>query len=252
LAVFVVIFGALCIRLGFWQFDRLEHRLDRNEYISANLAAAPVPLDEVHPPGHEITDVTQWKRVTVTGTYDVEHEITVKFLTRDAGPGVDIVTPLVTKSGTAILVDRGWLATQNGPQRPDDIPEPPDGTVTIVGWLRADSGADDHAVKPTDGQVRAISSAAFADFVPYPLYEGYLNLRTQDPATTTALDLEPVPEQGQGPHFFYALQWWFFSLIGIVGYFWFARTEAQERRQRASEAAAASEVDTMAEPVSSH
>lgn len=249
LAVFVVIFGAVCARLGFWQLDRLEHRLDRNEIITANLGLDPVPLDTAHRLGDEVSEDEEWKQVLVTGTYDVEHEVAVKFRTRSTGPGADIVTPLVTESGAAILVDRGWLATENRPERPDNIPPPAEGTVTVMGWLRPDNGADPHAIEPTDGQVRAISSDGFADFVPYPLYEGYLELRTQAPeATGPALASAPEPEQGQGPHFFYALQWFFFGLIGLVGYVWFARAEAQDKRARAAKAAVTA---PDAEPISS-
>ncbi len=66
--------------------------------------------------------------------------------------------------------------------------------------------------------------------MPYELLGGYLNLRSEDPPPTKKLAAEPEPERGQGPHFFYALQWWFFALLAVVGYFWFARSEAKERR----------------------
>ena len=102
--------------------------------------------------------------------------------------------------------------------------------MTIVGWLRRDNGAGGDAVRPIDGQIRAISSVGMASSVPQPLLGGYLNLRSERPAPATPLAAEPTPERGQGPHFFYALQWWFFALLAVVGYFWFARAEAKERR----------------------
>ena len=110
------------------------------------------------------------------------------------------------------------------------MPAPPAGQVTVTGWLRQDSGADDHAVEPLDGQVRAISSTGMATSVPYDLVSGYLNLRSQDPPAAEPLQLEPRPELGQGPHFFYALQWWFFGGLAVFGWFWFAWTELKERR----------------------
>jgi cytochrome oxidase assembly protein ShyY1 len=76
-----------------------------------------------------------------------------------------------------------------------------------------------------------------ASSVPYTLAGGYLNLRTQQPAATTPLALEPRPELGQGPHFFYALQWWFFAALAVVGWFWFAWTELKERRAKPGPAA---------------
>jgi cytochrome oxidase assembly protein ShyY1 len=166
----------------------------------------------------------------VSGVYDVAHEVTVKFTTRDGAPGVDVVTPLMLEDGTAILVDRGWLPTQNTAAKPTNVPAPPAGEVTVTGWLRPDSGADQEAVRPVDGQVRAISSAGLASAVRGELYGGYLNLRSQQPPAETSLKLEPRPELGQGPHFFYALQWWFFGLLALVGFVWFARDERKDRR----------------------
>ena len=229
-ALFVVVLAGVCFRLGQWQMDRLEERRDDNEVISRHLAEDPVPLPTVLGPGDDVDDALEWTRVRATGTYDVEHEVTVTFTTRDGAPGVDVVTPLVLQDGSAILVDRGWLATQNNAERPENVPAPPPGNVTVTGWLRQNSGADDHAVEPADGQVRAISSDGMASSVPYDLVSGYLNLRSQEPPAATSLELEPRPELGQGPHFFYGLQWWFFAALALFGLFWFARAELKERQ----------------------
>jgi cytochrome oxidase assembly protein ShyY1 len=228
-AVFVVVLAAVCTRLGFWQIHRLEHRLDQNKIITAHLGAEPVDLTKVLEPGDAVDDKSEFTRVEATGTYDVEHQVTVTFTTRDGAPGVDVVTPFVLPSGEAVLVDRGWQATENTADQPT-VPDPPSGPVTIIGWLRQNNGAGGQAVRPADGQIRAVSSVGFAESVPYDLLGGYLNLRSENPAPATKLAAEPEPERGQGPHFFYALQWWFFALLAVVGYFWFARSEAKERR----------------------
>ena len=231
-ALFVVVLAGICFRLGLWQLHRMEDRLDANDVIKGHLAADPVPLATVLKRGEEVDERAAWTRVRVAGTYDVENEVTVTFTTRDGAPGVDVVTPLVTSDGSAVLVDRGWLATQNTTERPENIPTPPTGEVTVTGWLRQNNGADRHAVEPRDGQVRAISSTGMASAVPYDLLSGYVNLRSQDPPAVKALELEPPPELGQGPHFFYALQWWFFGGLALFGLFWFAWTELKERRAK--------------------
>ena len=228
-AVFVIVLAALCTRLGFWQLHRLEARLDRNDVITKHFSTDPVPVERAVPAGATVDRSTEWTRVTATGTYDVSQQLTVKFTTRDGAPGVDVVTPLVLPDGSAVLVDRGWKETQNNVRRPD-VPPPPTGQVTIEGWLRQDNGAGSDAVVPSDGQIRAISSTALAKVMPYDLTNGYVNLQAGTPQPTSELAPEPRPELGQGPHFFYALQWWFFALLAIVGYFWFARAEAKERR----------------------
>ncbi|KAA1376020.1 SURF1 family cytochrome oxidase biogenesis protein [Aeromicrobium fastidiosum] len=228
-AIFVIVLAALCTRLGFWQMHKLELRLDRNDIITQHFSTDPVDIDTAMPPGSAVDKTNEWTRVSATGTYDVDQQLTVKFTTRDGAPGVDVVTPLVLPSGDALLVDRGWMETQNTVKRPK-VPAPPTGEVTVEGWLRQNNGAGGAAVRPSEGQIRAISSDALGQVMPYDLVDGYVNLQAEKPAPATALAAEPKPELGQGPHFFYALQWWFFALLATVGYFWFARAEAKERR----------------------
>ena len=75
--------------------------------------------------------------------------------------------------------------------------------------------------------------------MPYPLRWGFLDLREQT-GGTDGLRLEPVPDLGGGPHFFYGLQWWFFGGLAVLGFVWFARLEAKDRREaQASETSSA-------------
>lgn len=228
----MIFLSAGCYRLGLWQWHRLENRLAENKVITKHMKADPVDLDSVLTVGKAQTDKQQWTRIKATGTYDVDHQVTVRFSTRDGAPGADVITPLVLPSGAAVLVDRGWVATSNNSMKPTNVPAPPTGSVTIEGWLRANNGERQQANMPANGQVRAISSAGMRSYVPYKLYDGYLNLRKESPAAATALGAEPKPALGQGPHLFYALQWWFFAILGSFGWFYFAWVEEKERRKQ--------------------
>ncbi|MFC6149473.1 MULTISPECIES: SURF1 family protein [Mumia] len=231
-ALFVALLAGVCIWLGFWQFGRLDQRLARNDVARANLAAAPVAVAEVATADSDQSEQNEWIQVEVTGTYDTAGQVVVKYQTREAGPGVEVVTPLRTADGTAVLVDRGWMPSANTTNATLDIPEPPTGEVTVVGSWRANDHVPLHATQPDDGQVRAISTLGMAPALDYPLYEGgYLALEEQDPAAT-GLTLPDGPELGQGPHFFYGLQWWFFAALALVGFGWFAWTEAHPRGPR--------------------
>lgn len=230
LSLFVVALVVIGIRAGFWQMSKHEHRVERNAVIKEHFGDDAVPLDGVVGPGATVGDRQEWTHVEVRGRYDAAHELTVKFMVRDSQPGVDVVTPLVLADRTAVLVDRGWWPTENTGKRPDDVPPPPTGEVIVTGWLRVNSGANVGATTPVDGQIRAISSVRLAESVPYGLRDGYLHLRTQSPEASEGLRLEPEPDLGQGPHFFYAFQWWFFALLAIVGWGWFARLEARQAR----------------------
>lgn len=231
-ALFVALLAALCVRLGFWQLDRLHQRIDENRIVRQNMADAPVSAQSVQQLPDGDRDKEEWQRVRATGTYDTDHQVEVKYQTRDGHPGVDIVTPLVTDSGRALLVDRGWMKSDNNSDTVEDIPEPPTGTVTVVGWWHPSSQADPDAVRPVNGQVRAISSEGVASGVDYPLFHGYVNLRSQEPSGG-ALEPEPQPDLGNGPHFFYAMQWYFFAALAIVGWFYLAWAEAHPERKKA-------------------
>jgi cytochrome oxidase assembly protein ShyY1 len=222
----VVLVAYACVELGLWQFRRYGERHDANESIRHNLAAAPVPVSRVMSPTQQVPDAVQWTKVVATGTYDVSHQIFVLYRTRDGSPGVDVVVPLVTGSGTALLVDRGWTATAaNGNERPN-VPAPPAGTVTVNGWVRINASGG--SVTPSDGYVRAISSDAIKPTLPYPVYDGFLDRTKESPPAPKAPQPALPPDLSAGPSFFYGLQWFFFAILAFGFWMYFAWSEYQQ------------------------
>ena len=222
LALVVVLAAALFVQLGRWQFHRLAERRVGNVTIERNLDAAAAPVGEVVRVGAEVPSELEWRRVTATGRFDVGHQLLVRYQVRDGQHGVDVVTPLVTGEGAAVLVDRGWLPTTNDASVVPEVPPPPAGRVDVTGWLRADQQGDDRALTPYDGQVRLVSSRAIAPTLPYPVYGGFLELTAMHPAPATALKRPEPPQIDSGPHFFYGLQWFFFALLAVGGCCYFA------------------------------
>lgn len=228
---FVVALAIACVFLGMWQHDRHEQRQHRNDLIEQHADAEATQVQQIAPAGTSWPASQEWTRVRATGHYDEDHQLLVKFQQRDSQPGVDVIAPLVLADGTAVLVDRGWLQTQDSNARLEDMPAPPSGEVTVTGWLRASSEADGQAVQPQDGQVRAISSTAITDEVPYELSEGYIALREQDPELDGLAPAEP-PDLGIGVNLFYSWQWYFFAGLAVFGFFWFVRAELRDRRKQ--------------------
>jgi len=226
----VVVLAAVCVQLGLWQLERFNQRQEDNARIASYLAADPAPVDEVLVGARSVPPSQEWRRVTAVGTYDPAGQVVVRYQSREDRRGVDVVTPLITAGGTAVLVDRGWLAADGAAVSDVPIPPPPPGTVTVTGWLRSDSQADAVATRPESGQVRAISSTGIAGTVDYPLYPGYIALTGQTPPET---ELAPAtaPDLGQGPHFFYGLQWFFFAALALFGWSYFAWLEARGKRR---------------------
>ncbi|HXH78616.1 SURF1 family protein [Nocardioides sp.] len=215
-------------RLGEWQFDRREDRLARNAVIERNENDPPVPVTEVLAPGARVAAEEEWKRVSATGTYAVEDTVIVRYRTRDGAAGVDVVVPLVLPDGSSVLVDRGWLKTDNRGTTPDDVPAPPAGEVTIEGWARRDATGDSTAV--TDQSTRAISSERIGEALDRQVVTGFVELSSESPEAAEPLQPVELPEQDGGPHFYYGLQWWFFGVLALFGFGYLAYDEARGGR----------------------
>ncbi|MFL6023032.1 MAG: SURF1 family protein [Marmoricola sp.] len=222
--------------LGQWQFHRLDDRRAENTLVKRNLDQPPVPVGTLLRVAKAPDRDHEWRKVVVHGTWDDAHTIVLKYQTRDGGAGVDVVTPLVTADGPAVLVDRGWMQTENsGAERPK-LPTVTSGEVTVIGWIRLD--ASGRASQVNDLATRALSSATVAKVVPYPLYGGFLDIETESPTPATVLGATELPDDtSEGPHFFYGLQWWFFGFLAVFGFGYLAYDEREQARRRAAKAA---------------
>ncbi len=229
LLVVVLVLGFTCVRLSEWQFHRYQERKDSNALIRANLAAAPAPLQRLLSTSGEPSSDVQWQRVTVTGHYDADHQIAVLYRTRNGAPGVDVVTPFVTDAGPAVLVDRGWVPSPANGNLVQDLPPPAAGRVTLTGRVRVGSDGSSSQVTPSQGSVRAVSAEAIEAILPYPLYDGFLELTTESPASPHAPTKAGEPDLGGGPSFFYGFQWLFFALLFFGFWCYFAWAEYREQ-----------------------
>jgi len=227
-ALVVVLLACACYALGRWQFHRLHEREAYNVQVRHNLHAAPVPVGDVLAVGRPASQDEEWRRVTATGTYLPDQSVVIRYQTRDGQSGVDIVTPLRTDRGPAVLVDRGWMQTDNVGANKVDAPAPPAGRVTVHGWVRID--ATGGAATVTDSSARAVSSVEIAKAVDVPVYGGFVDAERESPAAAKSLVPAELPDLGNGPHFFYGLQWWFFGVLAVFGFFYFAYDERKKGR----------------------
>lgn len=221
LAIVVVGYGTWW--LGEWQFGRLQDRKERNAVVVANEDRTPVPVADVLAPGRRVAEKDEWRLVTATGVYDVADTVVVRYRTREGAPGVEVVVPLVTDAGPALVVDRGWFATEDPEIGPDELPAPPEGEVTITGWVRADGTGG--STKVTGRSTRAISSTEIGEAIDQEVLTGFVALKSENPAPDTALAPVELPDLGEGPHFFYGLQWWFFGVLAAGGFGYLAWDE---------------------------
>jgi surfeit locus 1 family protein len=229
----VVMAAAVCVRLGIWQLDRLAQRRAYNAAVAARLEAGAEPLATALA---RDTGDARWRRVQGTGMPDYTREVVLAARTRGGSPGVWLVTPLrLADSDTLLAFVRGWVYSPNGR------------TIEREAWREADTLAVDGLVdafhRPAAGSVRLQSDArAFrwlerdtlsaewgapvASMLVYQLGDsvgGFASTGGTVPARF------PVPTMSEGPHRSYALQWFGFATVFVVGY---GAVVANARRRR--------------------
>ncbi|MFE6228668.1 MULTISPECIES: SURF1 family protein [unclassified Streptomyces] len=227
------------VELGFWQFHRHERRVAQNTLIEDNLKARPVPVEELTSPGHVVPRADYWRQVTATGTFDTAHEVVVRRRTSsDDRIGAHVLTPLVLRDGTVVLVNRGWVPAAANQRDYPDVPPAPKGEVTVTGRLKADETTGASGIKDLKGlpdrQVMLISSGQQAELIGREVLGGYIE-QTEPEATGGSPEQIPAPDHDSiGAHMAYAVQWWLFAAGVPVGWFVLVRREKRDREAAAA------------------
>jgi cytochrome oxidase assembly protein ShyY1 len=242
-----VAFAVGCGLLSWWQFSRRAETAEANALITANAAAAPVPLDRLLPAGTAFRPDLQWRTVEVQGVYLPEDQLLVRNrVDPDGDPGFEVLTPFRTADGTVFVLDRGWVPIGTKQDRPDSVPAAPAGSVTVHARLQADEGPLAGRTAPT-GEIPSIDLKAVAKQVGQPtVTSAYGQVSTEAPAAAGAPQrLLPQPADigtDEGTHLSYGIQWILFALLGFGALGWSIRrdlldegdevvTAAEERAQ---------------------
>ena len=233
LIIFVAVLGVVFVNLGEWQLDRLAQRKERNATTIINEQKPVQPYEQVFT--RPVTDADQWQRVEARGTFDAQHQFVVRYRSNGDADGYEVVTPLRTATG-AVLVDRGFIPLEHGSQIPSVAPAPPTGEVTVVGHVRRDEKGRRAATTPVGNQMRLINSQAVAATLPYPIATGYIGLLTVQPEQQGGFQPIKLPELSEGPHFWYALQWFMFTAVAAAGIVVFIRGDLRARREEREDA----------------
>jgi cytochrome oxidase assembly protein ShyY1 len=230
LVLFVSVLGVAFVNLGEWQLRRLHERRAENQVVRVNEAAPIADFDQIF--NRHIYKIDEWKRVRVTGTFETGHQYVIRYRDNGDANGYEVVTPFRTDSGKTVLVDRGFVGLDDGTQIPNTAPAPPTGSVTLVGRVRRSETGRDSATVPVDGHARLINSDKIGADLRAPIVNGYIDVMTMDPKDTVQFQTIVLPELNDGPHFWYAVQWFMFTGIGVLGVIVFIRGDLRDRRER--------------------
>ncbi len=218
----------LFVRLGVWQLERREWKLDLISRVDRRIHAPPVaaPAPGVWP---TVGRGDEYRRVRVAGRFEHDRETRVQAVTR-AGAGYWVLTPLRSDQGFTVLVNRGFV--------PADRPAPSraaagfGGERVVTGLLRLSEpgGAFLRANAPGDDRwysrdVAAIAAARhltrvapyFIDADAGPVPDGY---------PLGGLTVVRFPNN----HLQYALTWFALALMAAAAAFAVGREEWRRRR----------------------
>jgi surfeit locus 1 family protein len=232
LTVLALAGAAVCIRLGIWQLDRLEKRQAFNARVEAQINRDTLDL-EGEALQADLFDM-EYRKVQARGEYDFGAQIALRNQYYGNEWGVHLVTPLHLEDSTkTILVDRGWISAQDfelGNWSRFDEP----GIVDVSGVIRrpqskAEIGNRSDPI-PAPGE-RPLKAWYFVNIdqisaqMPYDLLPAYIQLASQPGWNGPPYRTQPELELSEGPHMGYALQWFSFAGLLVLGYPLFVRRE---------------------------
>lgn len=219
----VVLVAAVCVRLGFWQLDRLEQRRAANAEVAGAMRLPPYPLDAATL-GEVAADPARvaGRRVTLRGTYLTDAEVVLRGRALGGRPGVNLVTPMrVEGTPYVALVNRGWAPSPDA--RTVDVAALREvGMHEVVGLvqpLSPDDAPNAVLVSPDGGgrSVQRVTRAEMQPRVDGPLLPFVVTQLPEPPREEPPLRLA-APPQSEGNHLAYAIQWFSFAAIALVGW----------------------------------
>jgi surfeit locus 1 family protein len=214
-----VLMAALFARLGVWQLHRLGERRARNALVMARLATLPVPLAALP----RDSAMAHFRRVHLGGTFDFDQEVVVVNRIRDGSPGVHLVTPLrpdpPTWGDTAVLVDRGWVYAPDGASIDHARWREPsrfDGTGYVQEFAAGRGSPAGVSTHPE--RLRWLDPDVVSHRAGYPIGRYYVVADGDGSRAIPGIPVRvPVPTPDDGPHLSYAIQWFSFAVIALVG-----------------------------------
>ena len=224
-----LVFAAVCVALSQWQVARLHETRSANELVDRNYHSTPVAVMSVLPTLTSYSPKQRWMQVELTGSYIADAQTLVRNRPLNGQPGFEVLNPLLLSDGNVFLVDRGYVPIGNTQDRPDHIPSPPAGTVTVIARLQAGeptlAGRSD-----TPGELATIHLPDVATLVGKPTYTGAYGLMvSESPAADTRPTAKPQPQLDEGLHISYAIQWVIFGIMAFFGLWYAIRQEYRMR-----------------------
>lgn len=217
--------------LGAWQLDRAAQKEQLQQSLDARaalppLAGADLPRTTAQVPGH------LHRRAQLQGHWLNQESVYLDNRTMAGRAGFYLVTPLLLDDGTAVLVQRGWMARDlQDRTRVAPPPAAPD-TAQVIGRIAPALARLYEFDDAVAGPIRQnLDIDAYARETKRTLRPWVLVQLDSPSAPADALLRQwPAPNTGVHKNYGYAFQWFSLSLLTIFLYVWFQFIRPRRRR----------------------
>lgn len=220
--ILIVAAALVCIRLGIWQLDRLAQRREFNSHYVAMSTMEPIEL-----PAIGDLEEMEYRKVVADGFFDYSQQVAIRNQYFQGEYGFHLLTPLVLSDGSAVLVDRGWIPYEGNLTRQEWEKYSADGKVKVTGIIRSSreradiTGKSDPELLPGQQELQVWNFPNLSRIqlqTAHPLLPIYIQETNSINEESYPISIQPVVEISEGPHLGYALQWFTFAGIFLVGY----------------------------------
>jgi len=204
---------ALFVTLGFWQWNRGEHRRAQWQDF-ARADTAPVEATAA-----TLEKLPRFSHVAVRGEFDAERQFLLDNISHDGAPGYEVLSVLQLPGGSRLLVNRGWVPFTGYREQLPDVDLASEGVQRLAGRLSTlpvagiasgrqppDGGSWPRVTSfPTQGELQeALGAPLLAPVLLLDADSGPGYLREWRPPGVP-------PER----NYSYAVQWWAFALLAL-------------------------------------
>ena len=209
---------SLCIKLGFWQYDKALAKQSQQLQLDTRQAEKPIsllkPLINV--------ESLRYKRVKVQGTYHTDYQIFLDNQVQNTVAGYQVITPLqIQGTQQFVLINRGWVKGPANRQVPNVIT--PGGIQKLEGDISLPADQFFTLEAPIENKPKwqpvwqNLDIQRYVRSVPFYAQPYIVRMDAKSNAGGFVRNW-PVPGERVTKHLGYAYQWFGFALTIFVIY----------------------------------
>ncbi len=235
LTLFTVLMLPVLLRLGFWQLEREQEKIQLQNLYAERQQEQSVDLSSLDP-GQDL----QYRQVYVAGNYDNDHIFLLDNKIYQGQVGYEVIVPLVTTDGLVAFINRGWMP--QGQYR-DQLPDVPviTGPVELTGSIYVAIGeqlvlGSEVAAEGWPKVIQTLDTAGLFVLAGYDtglqLFPYSVRLAENTPGVLTRY--WPVISTTPEKHRAYAVQWFAMAAV-LLGLFLYSSVRPGSNKLRSSD-----------------